>query len=387
MKLTDVVPITVTLEDERGPLSYCFVRATTDAGRVGFGEGCDSYGCTYAAVVAETIVQAFAPLVVGEELDSVERLVARMEAHTRRRLGIGGVAAVARSAVETALWDLAAQEAGRPLSGLLGRARDSVEVYASTGFLEEGDAQSQLQRLVPLLDRGVKRVKVRIGPAWRDDLDTLADLRRRLGADIEMMVDGSETFTEPTAAQIARRLADLDVSWFEEPLVQEAPEGIRTLASSSPVPLAYGEHLFTAGQALEMMQRCGISVLQPDATTCGITAARAMVATAAQFGVRVVPHVCAGPVAVAANLHVAASSPRVRLIEYAFDQAPFWEVLAPGSRLGVDRIEGGMLPVPDLPGIGVVIDEPAAAAHPYRAPGDRVAGHRSGLPDRFTGDV
>lgn len=387
MKLTDVVPITVTLEDERGPLSYCFVRVGTDSGTVGIGEACDSYGCTYAPVVAETIVQAFMPLVVGEELDSVERLVARMESHTRRRLGVGGVAALARSAVETALWDLAAKEAGRSLSGLLGRVRDGVEVYASTGFLEECGPESQMQRLVPLLDRGVKKVKVRIGPSWREDLDTLADLRRRLGADIEMMVDGSETFTQPTAAQIAKRLAELGVSWFEEPLVQEAAAGIRGLASSSAVPLAYGEHLYTSGQALEMMHRCGVSVLQPDAATCGITAARAMVATAGQFGARVVPHVCAGPVAVAANLHLAASSPRVRLMEYAFDQSPFWEVLAPGSRLGVDRIEDGMLPVPDLPGIGVELDEAAAARHPYRPPGDRVAGHRSGLADRFAGDV
>ncbi|HVA73995.1 MAG TPA: mandelate racemase/muconate lactonizing enzyme family protein [Acidimicrobiales bacterium] len=387
MKLTDVTPVTVTVDDERGPISYCFVRVSSDSGLVGWGEACDSYGCTYAGVVAETILQAFAPLVLGEELDSVERIVARMESHTRRRLGLGGVTALARSAVETAMWDLAAQEAARPLSGLLGRVRDSVEVYASTGFLEECDAQAQVQRLLPLLDRGVARVKVRIGPSWRDDLEKLRELRRRLGTDVEIMVDGSETFTEPTAVQIAHNLKQLDVGWFEEPLVQEAPAGIERLASACTVPLAYGEHLFTAGQALEMLQRCRISVLQPDATTCGIIAARAMVTAAGQFAVMVVPHICAGPLAVAANLHLAASSSRIRLVEYPFDQAPFWEMLAPGSKLGVDRIEGGKLPVPDLPGIGVVLDEQAAAAHPFRQPGERVAGHRSGLADRFAGDV
>lgn len=387
MKLTDVTPITVTLDDERGPMSYCFVRVDTDSGLAGFGEACDSYGCTYAGLVAEAILQAFAPLVLGEQLDSVERLVARMESHTRRRLGLVGVAALARSAVETALWDLAAQEAGRSLSGVFGRVRESVEVYASTGFLEEGDAEMQFARLLPVLERGVTRVKVRIGPSWLEDLETLGDLCRRLGKDVQVMVDGSETFTEPTAIQIARRLAQLNVAWFEEPLVQESAAGIERLSSACPVPLAYGEHLFTAGEALEMMNRHRISVLQPDATTCGMTAARSMLTIARSFAVRVVPHICAGPVAVAANLHLAASAPPVRLVEYPFDQAPFWEMLSPGSRLGVHDIERGMLPIPDRPGIGVVVDEQAAGAHPYRQPGGRVAGHRSGLPDRFAGDV
>ena len=387
MKLTDVTPLTVTVEDERGPISYCFVRVTSDSGMVGYGEACDSYGCTYAGLVAEAVTQVFAPLVLGEDLDSVERIVARMESHTRRRLGLGGVAALGRSGIEGALWDLAAQDAGRSLSSMLGKIREKVEVYASTGFLEECGPEAQLHRLEPLLDRGVRRVKVRIGPSWRDDLETLSDLRRLLGTDIEVMVDGSETFSEPTAVEIARRLQQLGVSWFEEPLVQESVAGIERLSARTAVPLAYGEHLFTAGRALEMLQRSCVSVLQPDAATCGLTAARAMARLGDEFAVKVVPHICAGPVAVALNLHLAASTKGARLVEYPFDQAPFWAMLAPGSRLGIELIEGGQLPVPDMPGLGVVIDEDAAASHPYALPGTRVSGHRSGSPDRFAGDV
>lgn len=387
MKLTDVTPITVTLDDERGPISYCFVRVSADSGLVGYGEACDSYGCTYAGLVAEGVTQVFAPLVLGEELDSVERIVTRMEAHTRRRLGLGGVAALARSGIEGALWDLTAQDAGRSLSSMLGRVRDDVEVYASTGFLEEGGAEAQMDRLAPLLDRGVRRVKVRIGPSWRDDLETLSALRRLLGADVDVMVDGSETFSEPTAAEIVHRLQHLGVSWFEEPLVQESFSGIERLSATSAVPLAYGEHLFTAGQALELLQRSCVSVLQPDAATCGVTAARAMAKMADHFAVKVVPHICAGPVAVALNLHLAASIKGAHLVEYPFDQAPFWAMLAPGSRLGIEQIDGGRLPVPDKPGLGVAIYEDAAASHPYALPGTRVSGHSSGSPDRFAGDV
>ena len=49
------------------------------------------------------------------------------------------------------------------------------------------------------------KVKVRVGPEWRADLDTLAELRAVLDPAVELMVDGSEIFTLPTAIEVARR--------------------------------------------------------------------------------------------------------------------------------------------------------------------------------------
>ena len=140
MKITAVTPLTSSFMFERDPMSYCFVRVETDTGLVGYGEACDSYGCSFAGVLATVITDALEPLLVGQELDSVERLTDRMRLFTRRRLGDQAVGPEARSAVEIALWDLAGQEAGRSVSALLGRTRDRVAVYASSVFLEEGDA-------------------------------------------------------------------------------------------------------------------------------------------------------------------------------------------------------------------------------------------------------
>ena len=98
------------------------------------------------------------------------------------------------------------------------------------------------------------------------------------------------------------------------------------------------------------------------------------------------PHVCAGPISLAANLHVAASTPVIRAIEYPYTMAPSWAAFGPGTPLGPDTIEDGTIAVPDGPGLGVALDEAAVAAHPYRPPGVRVAGSRGGLPDRFVGD-
>ena len=376
-----------TFGTEREQMSFLYVRVTADDGTVGWGEVCDSFGCSYAGVLAHLIDEVFAPLVVGQELTSVDLLADRMRLFTRRRLGDAWVAPQARSGVEIALWDLAGQSAGHSVSSLLGRTSDRVEVYASCGFLEEGAAEHHYEVLRPLLERGVRKVKVRTGPEWRTDLDTLRKLQPMLGEGVELMVDASETYTLPTARALAVALTEFDVRWIEEPLPQCERAGIESLVALSPVPVAYGEHLFGLDDALDALRRRQLDVLQPDAATAGgIGEARKMALAAPAFGVRVVPHVCSGPVALAANLHLAASVPGIRLVEYPPSLFAVWDAFGTGEPLGLDAIDDGHLRVPDAPGLGVGIDQAAAVAHPYRPPGARVAGTTTGLPDRFVGD-
>ncbi len=387
MKIVDVTPVACSYGTDRERMSFLFVKVTADDGTVGWGEACDSYGCSYASVLATTVSDVLAPLVVGQELESVDPIAERMRLFTRRRLGDAWVGAQARSAIEIALWDLAARAADRSISSLIGRVHDDVEVYASSAFLEEGPADHHMGILAPLLDRGVRKVKVRTGPEWQADLDTLADLRARLGPDIEMMVDASETYTLPTARVLATELAKFDVRWIEEPLPQAERAGIEALVQHSPVPVAYGEHLFGLQEAIEAMRRRQLDVLQPDASTAGgISEARRMAEAAASFGVRVVPHVCAGPISLAANLHLAGSVAAIRTIEYPPSLFGVWDAFSDGAVLGLEAIEDGRVRIPDAPGLGVVLDEAAAAAHPYEAPGVRAVGTTGGLPDRFVGD-
>jgi D-galactarolactone cycloisomerase len=395
VRITAVTPVGVTYPMARETMSFSFVRIETDTGLVGYGESCDSFGCSYAGVLGAVVGDAFAPLLVGEELGAVEPLSERLRLWTRRRLGDQWIAAQARSGVELALWDLAGKAAGRSVSELIGKVRDRVEIYASSGFLEEGDAVTHAKALGPLLERGVRRVKVRVGPEWRDDLDTLRDLRGLLDPSVELMVDGSEIFTVPTALAVAEQLHALGVSWFEEPLPQGERAGIANLARRSPVAIAYGEHLFGRDDAAWALADGGVTVLQPDASTCGgLVDARRMADHAVHHGARVVPHVCAGPISLAANLHLAATVPAIRLIEYPPSLAAAWDGLGTGAALGPDAIVDGSLEVPVGPGLGVDLVEAEAFAHPYQVP-HRLTGVRetkggnsvrSGLPDRFVGD-
>ena len=111
-----------------------------------------------------------------------------------------------------------------------------------------------------------------------------------------------------------------------------------------------------------------------------------MAQAAAPFGVRVVPHVCAGPISLAANLHLAATVPAIRLIEYPPSLASAWATFGDGCNFGPDSIVDGTLDIPSAAGLGIQLNEAAVAAHPYQPPGARVAGTVGGLPDRFVGD-
>ena len=386
MKITAVTPIPVTLKSAREPMSLSFVRIETDNGLVGYGEACDSYGATYAGVIGEIINQAFAPMLTGSELVTVEPVVERLRLSTRRRLGDKGVAGQALSSIEIALWDLVARAAGRSVSAELGQVRDRVNVYASSTFLDEGPAQFHADLLAPLLERGVRQAKVRVGPNWQQDLRTLTELRGLLPDDLELMIDGSDTFTLATAVQIAERLGGLGVRWFEEPIPQANRAAIAALSAKSAVPIAYGEHLYGREDALAAFENDGISVVQPDASTTGLIESRAMAGIATYYGARVVPHFCAGPVALAANLALAASVRTISVIEYPFFLEPAWTALGAAEQFGIQAIEDGSLAVPSGPGLGFSLANDVAATHPYQLPGARVVGTVGGVLDRFAGD-
>src|SRR4029078_4663653 len=80
-------PIPVTYPLAREPMSFCFVRVETDSGLVGWGEARDSYGCSYAGVLATAITDAFAPMLVGREFTSPGQLAELLRIATRRPLG------------------------------------------------------------------------------------------------------------------------------------------------------------------------------------------------------------------------------------------------------------------------------------------------------------
>jgi len=223
----------------------------------------------------------------------------------------------------------------------------------------------------PALARGVTAVKVRLGPNWEAELETLAELRRLLGPQIGVGIDGNEAFTAKTAARIAERLGALGVWFFEEPTPRADPQGLAWLVARAPVPIAYGEHVHRVDGFLELAEQRLADVWQPDATVCGgLVEARAIGALAATRGIPISPHSAATPLGLAANLHAAALAPTLSALEYsAASVRQLAPLFAQGDALSQEALVDGALPVPSAPGLGV---EPRVAelcaAFPFQAP-------------------
>jgi L-alanine-DL-glutamate epimerase-like enolase superfamily enzyme len=355
MKIIEVTPLPLQCSSANGPMTFFVVEIVTDTGLVGYGESCDCFGISYPTVHSAIVAAAYAPRLIGRELDAVEPLISDLRRATRRELGETWSAGQTLSAIEIALWDLVGQERGQSVSTMMGRVRDSVPVYAgSSPFLDDHPAQFHVDQLTPMLDRGVRHVKLRTGTRPDVAIDVLADVRRLLGRDIEIMVDASESLDLPTTVRLTDRMAELDVRWLEEPFLQSRHPAYQQVAGRSRIPIAAGEHVFGHGEAIAALSAGEISVMQPDpCISGGFAEARTIAATAASFGARVVVHYHAGVVGLAAALQFSACAESIDLLEFPIHIDTVLRTQTGTDDWGIAAIEDGRLPVPDRPGLGV----------------------------------
>jgi L-alanine-DL-glutamate epimerase-like enolase superfamily enzyme len=357
MTIASLTALPLRLATDYAEMSLFVVRAETTDGVVGWGESCDSFGISYPTVLSQFVDDVWAPVATGLSFDAALHALAEKRRAVGRTLGFSYSAAQSLSAVDIAIRDAQARSAGQSLAPLGSRASERLRVYAGNShFLESREVGGHLALLEPLLDRGVSMVKMRIGTDWRRAMGVLADLRAEL-PEIDLMVDGSELFSVAEALEMSQRLADLRISWFEEPVSAARLPAIARVAAASPVPIAYGEHLFSVEHMLDTMDAAAVTVVQPDASICGGFAdARLMAQTALGRGARVVMHTHGSPITFAANALVAAATPGVDLIEYPFHLSPMLDRVAPSAGFGIPSIVDGFVAVPTGPGLGIDVD-------------------------------
>lgn len=372
------IPISVPLDPPKGGsghplgpafLTHCIVKIETDAGVTGYGEISDGWGCEYAQVADALVTEAIARFVIGRDPREIEAILRVAWAWLRRRQGTTWLVAQAISGVEIALWDIAGKLADRPVYELFGGDGSAVPVYASGNFLSQGDAEVHLGHIRGLLARGVRGAKVRLGGTWSAELETLAALRKAVGPDIALFIDGNEAFTTKTAARITKRLAEIGVGFFEEPCPRDDAAGLAQLVATSSVPIAYGEHVFGLAGFLELHEQRLADVWQPDATICGgIAELRRIAAVGAARGVRICPHSAGTPIALAANLHAASGAPTLGMLEYSGRTDDLCAAFRGGSSVASANVIDGALRPPTGPGIGVEPEPDLSERYPYRPP-------------------
>jgi len=265
-------------------------------------------------------------------------------------VGRSGVAVQAIAALDIALYDLKSKRAGLSLSKFLGRYRDSVRSYNTSGGFLHLSLEEVKDRATRSLAEGIGGIKIKVGqPDHRIDLDRVAALREYLGADVPLMVDANQQWDRPTAMRVGRALEKFDLVWIEEPLDAYDAEGHAQLANALDTSIATGEMLSSVAEHIALIENRSVDILQPDAPRIGgITPFLRLAALADQAGLQLAPHF-----AMEIHLHLAAAYPREPWVEH-------FEWLNP---LFNERLEtrGGRMIVPDRLGLGFSLSEQALA--------------------------
>jgi L-alanine-DL-glutamate epimerase-like enolase superfamily enzyme len=327
------------------------VKIETDDGLVGWGEALAPVAPEVAAAIVERLLT---PLIVGEDPRSVRTLWHRMSESMRERGHLVGHQADAMAAVDIALWDLWGHATGLSVSELAGgRFADVLPAYVSG--IRGADDSERAERAAELIDAGVRRIKLHLGNDIRTDLATF-DAIRAVHPDLDLALDAHWTYRLGEAKALGRELDARRAWFFEAPLAPEDVEGHHDLAAAIDTPVAVGEAMRSRFEFADWLQRRAVGLTQPDIGRTGITEGLAIAAVADAFHVQVAPHHSAAfGIAMAAGVHVAASSPSL----LAFEYQPF--TLPVANRILTTPLEvhpdGGFV-VPAGPGLGVTVDEP-----------------------------
>jgi L-alanine-DL-glutamate epimerase-like enolase superfamily enzyme len=228
-------------------------------------------GFTYADVSTAKLIQSkLAGVVEGADAMSPQRSWLAMVGAIRN-LGRPGISSMAIAAVDLALWDLKARLLGLPLCKLLGMAHDRIPVYGSGGFTAYSMARLQ-EQLAGWVERGIPRVKMKIGSVPDDDPARVRCARDAIGPNAELFVDANGAYSRKQALALGERFrADADVSWFEEPVSSDDLEGLRVIRDRAPagMNITAGEYGYDANYFRRMLEAGAVDVLQADVTRCG----------------------------------------------------------------------------------------------------------------------
>ena len=321
----------------------------TDQGLTGFGMGAGG------SAAVEIIDGHLKHLLMDADPLNVERLWDQMY-QSAIFYGRRGLFAMALSAVDNALWDIAGKHAGRPVHELLGGApRDRIALYQTGGEVAAGRAA------------GVRHFKrsLPVNPATPPDaLDravaAVFEARDALGPDGNLMTDCvSRNGTVDWATGVAERLRPAGLYFMEELLSPDDVFGyaelVRRIGGGGPgwTRVACGEHEYTE-HGFDVLVRLGSAeILQPDITWCGgTTAGRRIARLVEAAGLEIIPHRGGS----AWGLPIALISPSCTMAESFPAGSAILDAMSP-------PVEDGDVLAPSAPGFGTTLTEEMVLDH------------------------
>lgn len=345
----------------------CVVEIIAEDGTSGWGE------CFGPARLNAAIVAAFKPLLLGQDFRAGD-LIWQTLYNQFRDQGQKGLTVTAISGVDIALWDLRGKHFGAPIGVLMGGPmRTSVKAYATGTYRwGKGDPLDYIvDEAKGYVEEGFSAMKLKIGFGVAEDLALIRAVRAAIGPATGLMIDANHGYDVIEAVELGRAIADLDIGWFEEPVVPDELNSYCEVRARQPVPVAGGECEFTRWGFREVLTRRAMDIIQPD--TCaagGLTECKRIADMATAFGVRYVPHVWGTGIGLAASLQLLAVLPHTPprrtpiepMLEFDRSEHPFRQAIMTKDIEHVD----GVVAIPDGPGLGIEINRDVLETYKVR---------------------
>jgi D-galactarolactone cycloisomerase len=339
------------------------VEIETDQGLTGWGE------CYGPARINAGVVRELGALLTGQDALRTEfiwhDIYARFRDHGQKGSILQGL-----SGIDIALWDLKGKYLNQPVHRLMGGPmRDKVIAYATGLYRRQGGdpADYLADEAAEYCAQGFSAVKLKVGFGIEDDLRAARAVRAAIGDGIRLMIDANHAYDAVSAIALGRRIEELNIGWFEEPVPPEDVDGHVRVRAALTIPIASGECEFSRLGFRTLFERQAIDIAQPD--TCaagGLSECKKIADQAFSYGVRYAPHVWGTGVAIATALQLLAViqpstpmslHPEEPMLEFDRTEHPIRAALL------TERIEHvkGVVAVPQGVGLGIDIDRQALA--------------------------
>ena len=339
---------------------FMWLRIHTDEGFIGLGETRPRPDS-----VRTLIHEVLSGMLIGKDPCEIEGLWNEMF----RALNFHGWAGTeirAVSLIDMSLWDILGRVCGQPLYRILGgKSRSAVPIYNTcVGFGSYDDRNRFLEDPAglaqELLSEGIRGMKIwpfddastatRGNSIDREELKkgvaVFEKIRRAVGDEMEIALEGHGCWNLPTAIKIARALEPYRPWWLEDIIPNDNIAALLQLRAATSIPLGISERLFTRYQLLPVLQN-GVAdfIISDVCWVGGVTEFRKVAALAATYQIPMAPHNCGGPVQMHVSAQVCTHVPNLTVLETV--RAFHGSIIANPA-----RIENGHVYASETPGIG-----------------------------------
>ena len=336
----------------------CIVKVVCDNGLTGWGEG---YGP--ADVIKESVdyiktnVIGMSPL----QTDLIwSKMFRRVHDYARSWVFLSAI-----SAIDVALWDIKGKYHKLPISTLLGGSfRERIRPYATGLYFSNSKTLTEdlCKEAKDYVVNGFKSIKMKVGLSISEDLKNIKSVRNTIGFDVELMIDANHAYSFDEALRLSKKLENMDIKWFEEPLSPEFYDQYSDFKSKSLIPVAAGECEYLRYGFQKLLNKNCVDFLQLDICSCGgLTEAKRIAALSSSKGVKIIPHTWGSGIAFFAAINFISNLEPIPGRLYNEDAYIEYDQTENKIRENIIKnnieMSDGYIKVNNKPGLGIDIDE------------------------------